>query len=82
MVNQKNSMGVAGFVLALIGLVLFWVPVFNWILWLLGLIFSIIGVTRKPKGLAIAGIAISFVVLIILITKVSLLASLLGLAFL
>lgn len=75
-------MGVAGFVLALIGLFLFWVPVFNWILWLLGLIFSIIGVTRKPKGLAIAGIAISFVVLIILITKVSLLASLLGLAFL
>lgn len=74
-------MGVAGFVLALIGLFLFWVPVFNWILWLLGLIFSIIGVTRKPKGLAIAGIAISFVVLI-LITKVSLLASLLGLAFL
>jgi hypothetical protein len=70
-VNQQeknsNGMGVAGFVLALIALFLSWVPVLGWILWVLGLIFSLVGVFRKPKGLAIAGLVISFIGLIILI---------------
>ncbi|MDE7410823.1 MAG: hypothetical protein K2M94_02160, partial [Paramuribaculum sp.] len=65
--QPKNNMGVAGFVLALCGLVFCWVPVLNWILVLLGLVFSIIGVTRKPKGLAIAGICIAAVTIVILI---------------
>ena len=65
MENKSNGAGVAGFVLALLGLVLVWIPVLNWILWILGLIFSIIGVTKKPKGLAIAGLIISFIAIII-----------------
>lgn len=60
-------MGVAGFVLALLGLFLGWVPVLGWILWVLGLIFSVIGVFRTPKGLAIAGLIITFIGLIVLI---------------
>lgn len=63
---QKNGMGTTGFVLALLGLIFCWVPVLDWILWILGLIFSIIGVFRKPKGLAIAGLVISFIFLILI----------------
>ena len=62
-------MGIAGFVLSLLALVLGGVPGVNAILFLLSLIFSIIGVSKKnrKKGLAIAGLAISVVVLILLI---------------
>lgn len=59
-------MGTAGFVLALLGLIFCWVPVLDWILWLLGLIFSVIGLFRRPKGLAIAGVVISFLFLIVI----------------
>lgn len=52
----KNEFGVAGFVLSLVCLVFSWIPVFSWILWVLGLVFSVLGVHRKPKGLAIAGL--------------------------
>lgn len=65
--KKGNGMGTAGFVLALIGLIFCWVPVLNWILWLLGLIFSIIGMFKPKKGLAIAGLIISFLFLIIIL---------------
>jgi hypothetical protein len=65
--KESNGMGVAGFVLALISLFLSWVPMIGGILFLLGLIFSFIGVFRKPKGLAIAGLIISLITLIIMI---------------
>ena len=55
-VPKSNGMGTAGFVLALLALFLGWVPVVGWILWVLGLIFSCVGVFRTPKGLAIAGL--------------------------
>ena len=57
-VPKSNGMGTAGFVLALLALFLGWVPVVGWILWVLGLIFSCVGVFRTPKGLAIAGLII------------------------
>lgn len=65
--NQSNGIGTAGFVLALIGLFLGWVPILGLIIWVLGLILSGVGVTREPKGLAIAGLVISLIQLIILI---------------
>ncbi|PIV57938.1 MAG: hypothetical protein COS14_12230 [Bacteroidetes bacterium CG02_land_8_20_14_3_00_31_25] len=65
--KKSNGLGTAGFVLALIALFLGWVPVLGWILWLLGLIFSFIGVFKKPKGLAIAGLVISLIGIIVLI---------------
>jgi hypothetical protein len=67
-VQPKNGIGTAGFVLALIALCFCWVPVLDWILWLLGLIFSFIGVFKQPKGLAIAGLAISLIVVIAIIS--------------
>ncbi len=76
-VQQKNGIGTAGFVLALIGLILCWVPVLNWILWILGVVFSIIGVFKKPKGLSIAGLIISFIgIIVILSVAAAILASL------
>lgn len=60
----SNGMAIAGFVLALCSLVFCWVPVLNWILLILALIFSIVGVMRPPRGLAIAGLIISGFVLL------------------
>ena len=66
--RRNNGMGTAGFVLSLLALVLCWVPIADIILFLLGLIFSIVGVSLKnrKKGLAIAGLVISVVVLFII----------------
>lgn len=68
--SSSNGLGTAGFVLALIGLVLGWVPILGWVLWFLGLLFSFIGIFKKPRGLAVAGLVISLIgiVLILLIT--------------
>lgn len=63
----KNGMATAGFVLALITIFLGWIPVLGWIIWLLGLIFSSVGLAKakkvegKGKGLAIAGLVISLI---------------------
>tara|TARA_B110000881_G_C18277660_1_gene365901 strand:+ start:164 stop:457 length:294 start_codon:yes stop_codon:yes gene_type:complete len=65
--NQSNGMGVAGFILALLGLFLGWIPFVGWIIGFLGLLFSFIGVFKSPKGLAIAGLIISIISLFFLI---------------
>lgn len=65
--KAKNGLGVAGFILALIGLFTGWIPVAGWIIWILGAVFSIIGLFKRPKGLAIAGTIISVVGVTILI---------------
>ena len=72
---QKNSLGTAGFVLSLIALLAGWVPVLGWIVWILGAIFSGIGIFRKLRGLAIAGVCISFFWLIIAILTIGVLAA-------
>jgi len=65
--KKSNGIGTAGFVLALIAIFLGWVPVLGWIIWLLGLIFSLVGIFKIPKGLAIAGLVISLIGIIFLI---------------
>ena len=64
--NRSNGAGTTGFVLALIALFLGWVPVLGWIIWVLGAIFSFVGVFKSPKGMAIAGLVISFIGIILL----------------
>ena len=76
--TPSNGVGTAGFVLALIGLFLSWIPVLGWMIWLLGLILSFCGIFRTPKGLAIAGLVISLIDLIVLVAVVGSIASLLG----
>lgn len=80
-VNQpsSNGLGTAGFVFSLITLFLGWIPVLGWILWFLGAIFSLIGVFKAPRGLAIAGLIISFIGLIVLIFLIGIFAAALSL---
>ena len=66
-VHKGNGCGTAGFVLALLGLFLGWIPYFGWIMWLLGAILSFVGLFKAPRGLAIAGFIISFISIIIII---------------
>lgn len=68
--SKSNGLGTAGFVLALLALVLCWIPVLDFILWLLGLIFSFCGVFKQPRGLAIAGLVISLIGIIVLLLVV------------
>ncbi len=65
--KQSNGIGIAGFALALIALFLGWVPILGWFIWALGLIFSFIGVFKKPKGMAIAGLVISLIGILFLL---------------
>ncbi len=58
--QKTNGVGTAGFVLALLNLILCWIPIVNVILWILGLILTAVGMAKKPRGLAIAGLCISF----------------------
>ncbi len=68
--KKSNSLGTAGFVLAILAIVFCWVPVLDWILWFLGALFSVIGLFKQPRGLAIAGTVISFIGVIIMIALV------------
>ncbi len=58
---QKNGLGVAGFVIALVGLVFSWIPllnVFSYWLCIIGAVLSIVALFLKGKkrGMAIAGV--------------------------
>ena len=66
-VRQKNGPGSAGLVLSILGLVLCWVPIANVILWFLGFLFSFIGVFKRPRGKAIAGLIISVISILVII---------------
>ena len=65
--KQSNGVGTAGFIISIVTLFLGWIPVFGWILWAVGLILSAIGLTKQPKGLAIAGLVISLIGIIFLL---------------
>lgn len=82
---KSNGIGTAGFVLALVTLFLGWIPVLGWAMWLLGLIFSAIGVSKAKKvqsgmGLSIAGLVISLVGAVIVFIVAGSLAALIGLS--
>lgn len=74
-VPKHNGVGTAGFVLALLGLFLSWIPVVGWVLWALGLLLSFIGIFKSPRGLAIAGFIISVIDIILLVVLAGSLAS-------
>ena len=62
-----NAAGMTGMVLALLSLIN-WFPVIGFVAtWLVGLIFSIVGLCRPKKGMAITGLIISLIILIIVI---------------
>lgn len=65
--THSNGLGTAGFIIALLGLIFCWVPVVDVILWLLGFVFSIIGMFKAPRGMAIAGLILSLIIIIIIL---------------
>ncbi len=65
--KESNGIGTAGFIISIIALFVGWVPFIGWLVWLTGAILSLIGVFKKPKGLSIAGLIISFIGVILLI---------------
>ncbi|WP_370479557.1 hypothetical protein [Tamlana flava] len=56
--KKSNGLGTAGFVLVLIALFIGWIPILGWLIWILGLVLSFIGIFKAPRGLAIAGLVI------------------------
>ena len=68
--TPKQGVGTAGFVITLVNMFLGFIPVVNFlcfILWPLGLILSIIGMLKSPRGLAIAGFVLSLLGVIVVL---------------
>jgi len=69
--EQGNVMGTAGFILAVLAVLCFWIPFLGQILWLLGLVFSCVGMFRKHKSFAVAGLVLSLAGLIVFVIGVA-----------
>lgn len=65
--RKSNGIGTAGFVFALLSILLSWVPVVDFLIWFLGLLFSFIGLFKAPRDLAITGFILSIIGIIIII---------------
>jgi len=65
--KPSNGLGKAGFVLALIALFIGWIPILGWVIWLIGFVFSFMGIFKKPRGLAIAGLILSVIGILLLV---------------
>lgn len=82
----NNGMAVAGFILALFTFFFGWIPILGWITWILGIIFSAIGIGKakrlngKGRGLAIAGLIISFIGIILMLVLGGMIMAALGIA--
>ena len=69
--RRGNGLGIAGFVVALVGLLLFWIPVFGVVLAVVGVTLSAVGLraSRKylapHKGLSIAGLVLGLIALVV-----------------
>lgn len=77
--RQSNGLGTAGFIFAILSLLVCWAPVVGWVIWFLGFLFSFIGMFKSPRGLAVAGFFISIIDFIVLVVVIGALAGLLGL---
>lgn len=58
--QDSNSAGLAGFIFSVMALLFGWVPFLGGFLWLMGAIFSCVGLSSAPRAFAWAGFAISF----------------------
>lgn len=65
--KPSNGLGKAGFILALIALFIGWIPILGWVIWLIGFVFSLMGIFKRPRRLALAGLIISLLGVLLLI---------------
>lgn len=66
--KSKNVPGLLGFIFSLVSITTIWIPfihILAWILLIPAFILSIIGIFKRSKGLAIAGLAIATVAAIL-----------------
>lgn len=66
--SEKNGAGIAGFVIACFALLCCWIPIFDLVFSIAGIICSAIGMGKNKqtgRGLAIAGLIISIISLVI-----------------
>lgn len=65
--KSKNGIGTTGLVFSIVSLVFCWVPFLDLLFWFFGFLFSFIGVFKRPKGVAIAGLVIAVISLVTII---------------
>ncbi len=70
-----NGMAIAGLVLAICAIAVSWLPGVNFVCWILGLVFSILGLRNANRGapyrgLAIAGLVISLAGIVLIIVLI------------
>lgn len=63
----SNPMGLAGFIMSIVMFLFWWTPYAGFPLWIMAVVFSAIGLNRKPRALAIAGLVIAVAVPLMLI---------------
>ena len=81
-VKQNNGIGIAGLIMAVLGLLFCWVPFLKWILIIPAVLLSLIGSFRRPRLLALIGLGISLVTTIVVVSlNVSMVNSVLSLAY-
>ena len=71
--KEKPKGGITAFVLGILALVFFWIPIVNLILATLAIIFGIVGIRKnvERKGLAITGLIMGGIVLLFIIISFS-----------
>ena len=71
--KEKAKGGITAFVLGICALVFFWLPIVNFILATLAIIFGIVGISKnvEHKGLAITGLIMGGIVLLFIIISFS-----------
>lgn len=63
--ETTNTLGLTGFILSIVAFILSWIPILGGLLWLVGAILSIVGLFKAPRGFAIAGTIISFLMIFV-----------------
>jgi membrane-bound ClpP family serine protease len=70
--NEEDSMGIAGLILGILGLIGAWLPVVvygAWLLALAGIIISAIAMKKAKSGIVIAGLIISIIGFVVALPK-------------
>lgn len=65
--SKTNGIGMAGFVTALLSWIFIWALPISIVLWFFGILFSTIGLFKRPRGFAVAGFIMTTIVIVIAI---------------